>query len=67
MCVCMCVCMLSCVCMSVSICVCFVCVHFRAQTSTQVFSEYSNIWLFDYDFEYSNNHLKGNIGHEYNS
>ena len=34
--------------------------NFRAQTNTRLFGEYSNIWLFDYDFEYSNNRFKGN-------
>ena len=33
----------------------------RAQTNTRLFSEYLNIRLFDYDFEYSNNRFKGNM------
>ena len=27
--------------------------------NTRLFNEYLNIQLFDYDFEYSNNHFKG--------
>ena len=33
----------------------------RAQTNIRLFSEYSNIRLFDYDFEYLNNRFKQNI------
>ena len=39
----------------------YICNRARAQTNIQLFGEYLNIQLFDYDFEYSNNRFKGNI------
>ena len=39
----------------------YICNLARDQTNIQLFGEYLNIRLFDYDFEYSNNCFKGNI------